>query len=102
MREHTGTSIAVALVATMGFAIWASVIVAVMWLSLTIYAIVKWIGQASDQASPRTVLLVMVADITLFLLLWTLAIFFIGKPMRTRKGRRSSEAEQPSLPVAEG
>jgi len=98
MREHTGTSVAVALIATMGYAIWASVIVVVTWLSLTIYAIVKWIGHASDQASPRTVLLMMVANITLFLLLLTLAMFFVGKPMRTRKGRRRAETEQ--LPLA--
>ena len=100
MREHTGTAVAIALVATMAYAVWAAMIVVVMWLSLTIYAIVKWIGAPADHASARTILLLMVANITLFVLLLALAIYAIGKPMRHSK-RSRREAEQLSLSLGD-
>jgi len=96
MRENTGTAVAIALVATIGYTVWAAVIVIVMWLSLTIYAIVKWIGAPSDHASPLTVLLLMVGNLTLFVLLLTLALYAIGKPMRYSK-RKRRDAEQLAL-----
>jgi Kef-type K+ transport system membrane component KefB len=100
MRENTGTAVAIAMVATMGYTVWAAVIAVIMWLSLTIYAIVKWIGASSDHASPFTVLLLMVANVTLFVLLLTLAIYAIGKPMRYGK-RKRREAEQLSLALGD-
>src|SRR5829696_5786799 len=42
MREHTGTALGIAAIATFGYTIWAAVIAIIMWLSLTIYAVVKW------------------------------------------------------------
>lgn len=100
MRENTGTAVAIALVATMGYTVWAAVIAVIMWLSLTIYAIVKWIGASSDHASPLTVLLLMVANVTLFVLLLTLSIYAIGKPMRYGK-RKQREAEQLALSLGD-
>lgn len=96
MRENTGTAVAIALVTTIGYTVWAGVIAILMWLSLTIYAIVKWIGAPEDHASPLTVLLLMVGNITLFVLLLTLALYAIGKPMRYGK-RRRRDAEQLAL-----
>ncbi|HLB39810.1 MAG TPA: hypothetical protein VJM84_05095 [Actinomycetota bacterium] len=100
MREHTGRSIAIALIATTSYVLWAAVIVVVMWLSLTIYAIVKWIGEPAHHASPLTVLLIMVGTITVFLLLSTVAIYALGKPMRYSK-RTRLEAEQLALAFAD-
>ena len=100
MREHTGTATAIAAVATMGYAVWASVIVVIMWLSLTIYAVVKWIGAPSDHASPLTVLLLMVANVTLFVTLLSLAIYVVGKPMRYRK-RKRRDVEQLAITFPE-
>ena len=96
MRENTDTAVAIALVATLGYAVWAAVIAVGMWLSLTIYAIVKWIGAPTDHASPLTVLLLMVGNITLFVLLLSLAFYAIGKPMRYGK-RKRRDAEQLAL-----
>lgn len=98
MREHTGTAVGIALVATFGYTIWAAVIAIIAWLSLTIYAIVKWIGEPSDHASPLTVLLLMVANVTLFVVLLSLSLYVVGKPMRYRK-HRDEPAEQLALPV---
>ncbi|MEP6758843.1 MAG: hypothetical protein ABJB55_06590 [Actinomycetota bacterium] len=100
MREHTGTSIAIAVVATMGYTVWSGVIVVVLWLSLTVYAIVKWIGAPTDHASPLTVLLLMVANVTLFALLLALAIYALGKPMRYKK-RKHGDAERRELAFAD-
>jgi Kef-type K+ transport system membrane component KefB len=96
MREHTGTSVAIALVAATLYAVWAYVLVIVLWLSLTIYAIVKWIGAPTDHASPLTVLLVMVCNVTVFVVLVALGIYLIGKPMRPGK-RARRDAEQLAL-----
>jgi len=87
MREHTGTALGIAAIATFGYAVWASVIAVIMWLSLTIYAVVKWIGASADHASPLTVLLLMVANVTIFILLLSVAIYVAGKPMRHEKLR---------------
>jgi hypothetical protein len=96
MREHTGTSIAIAAVTTLAYTIWAGVIVVVLWLCLTVYAVVKWIGAPTDHASPRTVLLLMVGTISLFVFLLALAIYALGRPMRYTK-RKRRDAEQLAL-----
>jgi Kef-type K+ transport system membrane component KefB len=100
MREHTGTSVAIALVVATLYAVWAYVLVIVLWLSLTIYAIVKWIGAPTDHASPLTVLLLMVGNVTVFVVLLALGIYVIGKPMRPGK-RARRHAEQLALSFAD-
>jgi len=90
MRENTGVAVGIAVVATFGYTVWASVIAIVMWLSLTIYAIVKWIGAPTDHASPLTVLLLMVTNVVLFILLLTLAIYAVGRSMRYKKRDRDT------------
>lgn len=97
MREHTGTALGIAAIATFGYTIWAAVIVVVMWLTLTIYAVVKWIGSPSDHASPLTVFLMLIANVTLFVALLAVAIYLAGKPMRHAKQREDEDqlAAQP-------
>lgn len=85
MREHTGAALGIAAIATFGYTIWAAVIAVIMWLSLTIYAVVKWIGAPSDHASPLTVFLIMIVNVTMFVVLLAVAIYLAGKPMRHRK-----------------
>ena len=96
MREHTGTSIAIAAVTTIAYTIWAGVIAIVLWLCLTVYAIVKWIGAPADHASPRTVLLLMAGTVSLYVVLVALAIYAIGRPMHDKK-RKRRDAEQLAL-----
>jgi heme/copper-type cytochrome/quinol oxidase subunit 2 len=100
MREHTGTALAIAAIATFGYTIWAAVIAIVMWLSLTVYAVVKWIGAPSDHASPLTVLLLMIANVVLFVVLLTVAIYLAGKPMRYRRRRDGDRDELAAEPRA--
>ncbi len=84
MRENTGPALAIAGVLTFGYVVWASVIVVLMWLALTVYAIVQWIG-GDQHADPTIVLLIMVANITLFLLLLYGGVYFIGRSMQHKK-----------------
>ena len=92
MRENTGPAIAIAAVLTMGYIAWASIIVVLMWVALTVYAIVQWIG-GDQHADPATVLLIMVANITLFLLLLYGGVYFIGRSMRYKKRDRDPEGD---------
>jgi Kef-type K+ transport system membrane component KefB len=97
MRENTGVALGIAAVATFGYTIWAGVLVTIMWLCLTVYAVVKWIGAPTDHASPLTVLLILVANVTLYVILLTLGIYAMGRSMRYKKKDRDREASVPAL-----
>lgn len=92
MRENTGPAIAIAAILTAGYVAWASMIVVLMWLALTVYAVVQWIG-GDQHADPTIVLLIMVANIALFVLLLYVGVYFIGRSMQYKKrGRKESDA----------
>jgi hypothetical protein len=99
MREHTGTSIAVAAVSTFAFTIWAAVIAVMLWSGITVYAIVKWFGSPQDHAS-ATLLVLVVGTVALFPLLLAIAIYLVSKPMRYARKRAGKGSEQLSLPIA--
>ena len=87
MREHTGVAVGIAAIATFAYTVWAAVIAVVLWLSLTVYAVVKAIGSPTDDASALTVLLIVLSNVTLFILLVAGAISLAGRPMHYRKRR---------------
>jgi hypothetical protein len=87
MRENTGVAVGIAAIATLAFTVWGAVIALMLWLSLTVYAVVKAIGSPTDHASALTVLLIVVANVTLFVLLVAAAIALAGRPMHYRKRR---------------
>jgi hypothetical protein len=87
MREHTGVAVGIAAIATFSYTVWAAVIALVVWLSLTVYAVVKAIGSPTDHASALTVLLIVLSNVTLFVLLVAGAIALAGRPMHYRKRR---------------
>ena len=99
MREHTGTSIAIAAVSTFAFTIWAAVIAVMLWSGITVYAIVKWIGSPQDHASATALLVMLVGTVAVFPLLLAIAIYLVSKPMRYARKRARKEAEQLSLPI---
>jgi hypothetical protein len=100
MREHTGTALGIAAFATFGYMILAAAIVILMWLCLTIYTVVKWIGAPSDHASPLTVLLLTLGSVTVFVVLLAVGIYLAGKPMRYRKQRDRDRDELAAPPTA--
>jgi|SRR5512133_458015 heme/copper-type cytochrome/quinol oxidase subunit 2 len=99
MREHTGTSIAIGVVSTFAFTIWAAVVAVMLWSGITVYTIVKWIGAPRDDASATTILVMLVGLVTVFPLLLSLAIYLISKPMRDARKRAKKDAEQLTLPI---
>ena len=93
MREHSGQSLAIAGIAALGYAIWAAVLVVLVWLAVTIYAIVKWIGAPNDHPSATTLLVIVVGLVTLWPLAIALVMYAIGRSMRpSRRDRRNQLA----------
>jgi hypothetical protein len=95
MREHSGQSLAIAGIAALGYAIWAAVLVVLLWVAITIYAVVKWIGAPNDHPSATTVLIIVVALVTLWPLAISLGMYAIGRSMRTPKRERNDELALP-------
>jgi hypothetical protein len=93
MREHTGPAIGVAAVAVVFMIAFGGVLVALGWIALSVYALVKAIGSAPDAASPTTVLLIVVGLVTALAVSLGGAIALVGKSMTPRK-RRKGDAGQ--------
>jgi hypothetical protein len=91
MREHTGAAMAIAGILTTFFMVFAWMLVVLMWISLTIYALVKWIGSAPEAASATTVLLIVVGLATALTLAVAGAVALVGSSMTPKRRRRSEE-----------
>ena len=87
MRENTGRSIAVAAVIAAGYAIWAWVLVILVWTAVTIYAVVKLVGARHDHPSATTLMVVIVGIVTFWPLAISLGCYLIARSMR-RAGDR--------------
>lgn len=98
MREHSGQSLAIAGIAALGYAIWAGVLVVLLWLAITIYAVVKWIGAPNDHPSATTLLVIVVGLVTIWPLAIALVMYLVGRSMRAPKRERDDEL---ALPDAE-
>ena len=98
MREHSGIAIAVAGVVTTVLTMLAALLVVLVWTSLTIYALVKWIGSAPDAASPTTVLLIVVGLVTGLALLLTLPIALVGRAMTPRRRKKGAVDPEATVP----
>jgi hypothetical protein len=92
MRENTGRSIAIAAIAAVGYLLWAWVLAVMLWLAVTVYAIVKWIGAPHDHPSAATLLIVVVAIVTFWPVAISLGCYLIGRSMRRR-------GDMPELPA---
>jgi ABC-type Na+ efflux pump permease subunit len=85
MRENAGRSIAIAAIAAFGYAIWAWVLVAMLWLAVTIYAFVKWAGAPQDHPSGTTLLVVTISVVMIVPLTISLGIYLVARKMRPPK-----------------
>jgi F0F1-type ATP synthase membrane subunit a len=89
MREGTGTSSVIAgTIVAFGMALGA-VLAITIYISITVYAVVKWIGSSSDAANPVVILLIMVVSTGTFVTLLGLAINLFGRSMTPRRRRRA-------------
>lgn len=100
MREHTGASLGVAGVAVTALVTLGAILVPLLWVALSIYALVKAIGSAPDSANPVVVLLIVVGLVTLLVAGIAVSLALVGKSMtpKSRKRReREAQAEAESL-----
>jgi polyferredoxin len=84
VRENTGRSLAVAGIAALGYAIWAWVLAIMVWIGVTIYAIVKWIGAPHDHPSATTVLVLIVGIVSFWPIAISVGCYAIARSMRRR------------------
>jgi hypothetical protein len=90
VRENTGISIAIAVVATLLLAALPFLIPTTIWIALSIYAIVKGAGSAPEHPDPAAVVLTIVGIVTFFTLAIAATISILGRaitPKRRRRGR---------------
>ena len=85
-REGTGTGLFVAIGAVGMFSLLAWVIVFLLWIALSIYALVEMIGDG--RPSPTAVLLIVVLLVGGLVTLAAVGIGFIGKGLTPRKRDR--------------
>jgi hypothetical protein len=85
MHEHRGLAIAIALASLGFFATLAAVLVVLMWIALSVYALVKMIGSAPDSANPTVVLVTVVVLVTTLVTGLAGGIALLGRSMTPRK-----------------
>ena len=86
-RECTGTGLVVALGALGIFTLFAWVLVFLLWLALSIYAVVEWIGDGRPSA--LAVLLIVVLLVGGLVTLAGVGFGLIGKSLTPKKRDRS-------------
>lgn len=95
MRQFRGSAIAVA-AAIVGFSIALGALVVVLgWIAMSVYALVKAIGTAPDQASPTVVILLFVGLVGTLVTAFAASLALVGRsmtPRRRRKGRHADPA----------
>lgn len=99
MREHTGIALGIAGAVTSLLTLFAAFLVVLVWVALSIYALVKWIGSAPDSASPTTVALILVGLVTALALVVALPVVILGRSMTPPKRGRGEEpgADLPTI-----
>jgi hypothetical protein len=91
MREHSGTSIAIGIVTALVYAVWGAVLAILVWIGVTVYAFVKWIGAPSDHPSATTLLVLVVGLVTIVPLGLALSVYVVGRSMRPPKRKDRAE-----------
>jgi hypothetical protein len=91
MHEHRGPAIAVAGIAVTFVTLFAALTVALGWTGISVYAIVKWIGSAPDDANPVVIVLLFVGIVTSLTLLLAGAMYAAGRSMVSRKRPEPAE-----------
>jgi hypothetical protein len=86
MPEHTAVALAIGGGAALMHVLLAALLITAIWLLVSVYAIVKWVGSAPEGPNPYVVVLGVAGLVALFTLLIGVALGLIGRPMSPRKG----------------
>jgi hypothetical protein len=92
VHENRFAALGVAGVSVVFFMLLAFLLVVAVWIALSIYALVKAIGSVPDDASPRTVLLIVVGLVALFALGFAGGVRLLGRSMVERRRREPPSA----------
>jgi hypothetical protein len=92
MREHSATSLGIGIASALGNAIWGFLLAVMLWTSVAIYAVVKWIGSPTDHPSPTTLLVIVVGIVSFFPLALAVGTYAVGRSMRPAKRNDRQEA----------
>jgi hypothetical protein len=74
------------------------VLIVLLWLAVTIYAVVKLIGAPNDHPSATTLLVIVVGVVTFWPLAITLGIYLVARSMRPAKRGSTDEPALPDRP----
>jgi hypothetical protein len=91
VREHRGLAIVITVVAVGALAALPVLVPTTIWIALSIYAIVKALGSAPEQADPAAVVLTIVGIVSFFTLAIAGAIALLGRGMTPKRRRREDE-----------
>jgi len=91
MHEDRGTSIAIVVVVVVFLAAMPFLIPTLIWIALSVYAIVKGAGSAPEDADPAAVILTIVGIVTVLSVLIAGAVALLGRAMTPKKRRRGGE-----------
>ncbi|MGZ8567015.1 MAG: hypothetical protein ACXWW5_01745 [Actinomycetota bacterium] len=99
MHENRGAALAVAGAIVTFFVLLGVLIVVLGWTGFSIYALVKWIGSAPDDANPVAVILLFVGLVTVLTTALLAGLALVGRSMTPRKRDRDrrEQAEIPGL-----
>lgn len=81
MHEHRGPAVAIALAIVFSMTVLAALLVVFGWIAFSVYAIVKAVGNAPDEANPVVVALVFVVLTATLAVLLAVGIGLIGRSM---------------------
>jgi len=97
VHENRGAALAVAAAVVTFFVLLGALVVVLGWTGFSIYALVKWVGTAPDQANPVAVVLLFVGLVTLLTTALLAGLALVGRSMTPRKRDRALRTE-PEIP----
>ena len=99
MHENRGPALAVTAAVVTSFVVLGALVAVFSWTGFSVYAIVKWVGSAPDQANPVVVVVMFVGVVALLVTASLASLALVGRSMtpRRRDRERRGEPEIPGL-----
>jgi hypothetical protein len=89
-QDGRGVGLGIAGVTLTFYVAMAAFIVVGMWTILSVYAIVKWIGSATEAPDPTVIVLSVVLLVTLLVTLFAVGIGFLGRSIVPKKRKKAA------------
>lgn len=86
--DGTGVGVAIGVMNVALYALLPALIVVGVWTLISVYAIVKWIGSAPQQANAAVIVLGMATMVSLFVVLFAVGVGLVGRSLSPKKRKR--------------